>query len=145
MKDEEYDKNEGAIDREEEREKLLRRFEAGCYMQDLRGSRSLSQVARDIGMSPNYVSNVEKGRLPSDHYIQVISSYYGVDEDDLFIKWGKVPILTRETVQSNEALQKTLAQIGRDKVLNDEEKEELYDDIYETYQRYLKKKELLGD
>ncbi|MDR3540244.1 MAG: helix-turn-helix transcriptional regulator [Desulfosporosinus sp.] len=145
MKDEEYDKTDEVTDRDEEREKLLRRFEAGCYMQDLRGSRSLSTVARDIGMSPNYISNVEKGRLPSDHYIRLIASYYGVDEDDLFIRWGKMPILTRETVQGNESLQKTLAQIGRDKVLSDEEKEKLYDDIFATYQRYLKKKELLGE
>ncbi|MDR3586885.1 MAG: helix-turn-helix transcriptional regulator [Desulfosporosinus sp.] len=148
-KDDEHGKEEEFDDisanREVERQKLLQRLDAGFYMQDLRGDRSLSQVARDIGMSSNYVSHVEKGRLPSDHYLQVIADYYSVDEDELFMRWGKTPILTRETVRSSNSLQKTIAQIGRDKSLSDEEKNELYDEMYQTYQRYLKRKEARGE
>lgn len=134
MKEEEYSKDE-------EREQFLRWFEAGRHMRELRGDRSLAEVSKAIELSPNYISAVERGRVPSDHYIQVAASYFDVDEDDLFIMWGKVPILTRDLVQENVALQRSLAQISRDRSLSDEEKEKMYDEIYKTIDRYLKRKE----
>jgi transcriptional regulator with XRE-family HTH domain len=127
-----------------EREKLLRYYDAGKYLKELRGERSLTEVGKMVGMSGNYVSSVEKGRLvPSDNYILLISEYYGIDVDDLFIRWGKVPILAREVVKNNETLQKVLSEIARDKRLDDDEKDEMYDEVYKTYQRHIKKKEAL--
>lgn len=126
--------------KEEEREQFLKQFEAGSYIKDLRGERTLAEVGKNLGVSPNYLSAVERGRLPSDHFISKLAKYFEVDEDELFIMWGKVPILATEYVESNETLQRTLAQMSRNDKFNEEEKQELYDDIYETYQRFIKRK-----
>jgi transcriptional regulator with XRE-family HTH domain len=141
MIDEDFNSEE---EKDPERELLLKYYDAGKYLKELRGDRSLTEVGKMLGMSGNYVSSVEKGRLvPSDNYIMLIADYYGVDVDDLFIRWGKVPILAREVVKQNETLQKVLSEIARDKRLTDDEKNEMYDEVYKTYQRHLKKKEHL--
>lgn len=106
----------------------------------------MTEVGKQLGVSGNYVSSVEKGRLvPSDNYILVVSDYFGINVDDLFIRWGKVPILAREVVKKNKTLQKVLTEIARDKRLTDDEKNDMYDEVYKTYQRYLKKKEDLRE
>ena len=139
MADEDFNSKD---EEDPEREKLLKYYDAGRYLKELRGERSLTEIGKRLGMSGNYVSSVEKGRLvPSDNYILLIADYYGIDVDDLFIRWGKVPILAREVVKNNETLQKVLSEIARDKRLTDDEKNDLYDEVYKTYQRYLKKKE----
>lgn len=128
--------------KDEERAQLLRQFDAGDYLRDLRGERTLAEVGKDLGLSGTYLATVERGnKLPSDHFISKLAAYYKVDEDDLFVRWGKIPILTAEFVLRNETLQRTLSQMSRKNDFTEEEKQELYDDIYTTYQRHLKKKE----
>lgn len=127
-------------DEEREREQFMKQFEAGKYMRELRGERSLAQVCKGLEVSPNYLSSVEHGKLPSDNFIAVAEAFYGVDEDSLFIKWGKVPLVTNEVVRSNVTLQRTLSQIGRNPKLTCEDKEELFDQFYETFLQFIKRK-----
>ena len=128
--------------KDEERAQLLRQFDAGDYLRDLRGDRTLAEVGKDLGLSGTYLAMVERGnKLPSDNFISKLAAYYKVDEDNLFVRWGKIPILTAEFVLRNETLQRTLSQMSRKTDFTEEEKQELYDDIYATYQRHLKKKE----
>ena len=136
MKDKEYDDFKIS---EEEREQFIKHFEAGRYMKMLRGKRSLAELSRDLDVSTNYLSGVERGRLPSDRFISLAADYFGIDENDLFMRWGKVPILTRETVRNSQNLQRSLVQIANDKRLPDEKKDEFYDELYKTFERFLKK------
>jgi len=129
---------------EREREQLLKYFEAGRYLRKLRGERSLAQVCKTLDVSPNYLSGVERGQLPSDRFISLAAEVYEVSEDDLFIMWGKVPILAQEEVRGNESLQRTLAEIARKKKLTDEQKQEMYDGIYKTYRKYISDLEKKG-
>ena len=138
MKDDEYDDFQIS---EEEREQFLRHFEAGRYMKMLRGKRSLSELSKDLGVSTNYLSGVERGRLPSDRFISLAAEYFGIDENELFMRWGKVPILTRDTVKNSRNLQRSLVQIAKDSRLSDEKKDEFYDELYKTFERFLKKVE----
>jgi len=128
--------------KEEERARFLRHYDAGSYLRDLRGERTLQEAGTDLGVTGPYLGSVERGRLPSDLFISKLAAYYKVDEDDLFLRWGKIPILTTEVVLGNETLQVTLAQISRHKDFTEEEKQELYDEIYATFQRFLKRKKV---
>lgn len=127
--------------REIEREQFLRQFDAGNYLRDLRGERILGDVGADLGVSGAYLGQVERGiKVPSDLFISKLAKYYKIDEDDLFLRWGKVPILAKEFILGNETLQRTLSQMSRESRFTEEEKQDLYDDIYETFQRHLKRK-----
>lgn len=121
-----------------DKEQIVKQYEAGKYLKKLRGDLSLAKVCKDIDVSANYLSDVERGRLPSDRFISMIADYYKIDEDDLYIRFGKVPLLAKEEVYGNDTLQRTLAEIGRNKKLSDTDKERLYDSIYRTYTMFIK-------
>jgi len=111
--------------KDEERDRFLRQFEAGRYLKHLRGDRPLTEVSKLLGVSTNYISEIERGKLPSDHFLLVSSKVYKIDEDDLFSRWGKIPILAKKEVTDNPTLLSTLAEIGRNKKLSDEPKREI--------------------
>jgi hypothetical protein len=58
--------------------------------------------------------------------------------------WGKVPILAQEEVRNNESLQRTLAEIARNKKLTEEQKQEVYDRVYKKYRKYISDLEKKG-
>ena len=110
-------------------------------MLELRGASTIAKVAKDLGYGASYLGYVEKGyRVPSDVFLTKAAAYFGIDVDSLFKRWGKVPILAEDQICESDTLQATLLQIARDKKLTDEEKEELYDEILKTTQRFLAKK-----
>lgn len=124
-------------------EQMLRQVDAGAYLAELRGNTTMAKVAKDLGYSSSYIGYIEKGfRVPSDEFLSKAAAYYGVDLDSLFKKWGKIPILTKSEIRGSDTLQDTLLEIARNKKLSDEEKEELYDEIYQTYQRFLERKKI---
>ncbi len=131
-------------DFEKEKEQLLKHFEAGRYMKTLRGDRSLAEVCKSLEVSTNYLSSVERGQPPSDRFISLAAEFYGIDEDSLFILWGKVPILAKEEIRENESLQRTLSEIRRNSKLTDEQKQNLYDSIYKTYRKFINDLEKKG-
>lgn len=55
------------------------------YLFELRGERSLQQIAEAIGVTTESLSEYEKGlRLPNDSVKIKIADYYGVDVAKLF-------------------------------------------------------------
>lgn len=122
-----------------EREQYIRQFDAGQHLKQLRGDRSLASVCKLLNVSPAHLSEIERGKMPSDHLISTLAQVYQVDEDELFRQWGKVPILAKEEVASNVTLQNTLAEIGRNTKLTDDQKNALYDNIYQTYRRFIER------
>lgn len=122
-----------------ERIQLLRQFDAGQYLKQLRGNRTLATLSKELSVSSAYLSDIERGKMPSDRFMGVLADFYEIDEDELFKLWGKVPMLAKDEIQNNATLQRTLREISRNKKLTDEKKEKLYDEIYKTYLRFAKK------
>ncbi len=119
-----------------ERIQLLRQFDAGQYLKKLRNKRTLATVCKQIGVSTAYLSDIERGKMPSDRFMGVLGQFYEIDEDELFRLWGKVPMLAKDEIQNNTTLQRTLREISKNTKLTDEKKAELYDEIYKTYLRF---------
>lgn len=121
-----------------EREQHIKRYDAGRYLKSLRGDRPLSEICTLMGISKGYLSEVERGgRLPSDHFLDSIAGLYEINVDDLFFRWGKIPILSQKIISENNKLAETIAEIGRNKKLNDEQKERLYDMMHRTYRDFI--------
>ena len=56
-----------------------------CYLSELRGERSISEMARVSGVRRPYLSQIEAGiRLPSDYEVEAIAKAYGVALDDMY-------------------------------------------------------------
>lgn len=120
-----------------EKAQYIRQFDAGKYLKSLREGRSLTNVCKELEVSTAYLSEVERGRMPSDLFITKAAAAYGVDEDDLFSRWGKIPILAQREVKDNPALLSTLSEIGRNRKLTDEDKERLYESLFHTYREFI--------
>jgi transcriptional regulator with XRE-family HTH domain len=131
------DRNDVNLEEEIEEEQHLREFQAGKYLRKLRGNRSLADVVKYLDISTNYLSEVERGKMPSDHFLSQAAEFYEVDGDDLFFRWGKIPILAAATIRDNKQLMTTLADISRHKDFTDEQKQRLYDSLYKTYKDFL--------
>jgi transcriptional regulator with XRE-family HTH domain len=73
--------------------------EFGNYLKELRGDRSVREVARAIGISHTYLTTLEKGfdprtkkpRKPHPDVINKLASYYGLHNGDLAIRAGYDP------------------------------------------------------
>ena len=124
-------------DNDLEKAQFLKQFEAGRYLKSIRANRPLSAVCKELGVSTAYVSQVEQGKMPSDHFLSVVARVYEIDEDDLFFRWGKIPILAQQVVKENKRLLDTLTEIGRNKKLTDEQKDRLYDSMYNAYNDFI--------
>lgn len=78
------------------REQYMRQFDTGEYLAELRASKNirLTDAERALGISPPYLKKIEKGlKLPSDMFVRSIADFYEIPEDDLFRRWGKVPLM----------------------------------------------------
>jgi len=123
-----------------EREQYIKQFDAGKYLKKLRGSRSLAAVCKLISVTPAHLSEIERGKMPSDHLISALAKVYEVQEDELFGLWGKIPILTKDEILARKSLQRILTDISHNRRLTDEEKDGLYDNMYELYRSFIQKK-----
>ncbi|MDR3540701.1 MAG: helix-turn-helix transcriptional regulator [Desulfosporosinus sp.] len=123
-----------------EREQFIKQFDAGQYLKQLRGDRSLASICKLIKVTPAHLSEIERGRMPSDHLISSLAKVYEVDEDDLFRRWGKIPILTKDEILARKSLQRILTDISHNRRLTDEEKDGLYDNMYELYRSFIEQK-----
>ena len=64
---------------------LLKRQEVCKRMRNLRGEKSLNDVAQALGVTAMAVSNWERGiRTPSDYMKVKIAQYYGVTVESIF-------------------------------------------------------------
>lgn len=121
---------------------LIRQYETGQYLLSLRNQLELTQpkVSKTLGISVSYLSEIEKGvRMPSEQLIQEFASYYKIDENDLFQRYGKVPILAKEEIKSSTYLQNALAELRRLRKkgkITDEQSDKLLQEVLAVYQKY---------
>lgn len=106
--------------------------ELGDQLNKLRLSRglSLAHVSMRVGCNSYYLSDLERGRLvPNDNLTRALARFYGLDENELFERLGKVPLAVREELESSPLLQKILKEITS-AALSPEKKEALYEQFY---------------
>lgn len=118
--------------------KLL--YNTGQMLKDKRLSMnlSLSDVSLVVGMSLNYLSEIERGlKKPSDNLIEKISDYYGIDIDYLFCAFDKIPKIVRGKVNEKMFLTKAIREIEERKDLREDRKQFIYDELYSALQELL--------
>ena len=79
----------------------------GNYLYRLRCKYELRliDVADGIGISVNYLSEIENGkRVPRDEFIRKFNEYYGIDEVILFDKFGRVSLSIVEELRKDVGL-----------------------------------------
>lgn len=124
---------------DERAEQMRRVAETGAYLYELRLTKgvSLRDVATQVDVSANYLSEIERGvKIPSDHMLRDLAEYYEIDENSLFERMGRVPLAARELLEEQDTAARMLAEIQRMDVPS-ERKEELYAEIRAVYQRWL--------
>lgn len=118
------------------KEQLNLQFDAGQYLREIREKSkvSLSETARILGISKSYLSEIEKGiKLPSDSLVRSLALHYKIDEDDLFNRFGKTPMLATEQLSEMPGLQKILAKIRLKKNLTEDQRQTINDSVEEFY------------
>lgn len=61
------------------------REETGALLRRLRGSRTLQEVAKDLGIAWQTLQSYENGtRTPRDNKKETIAAYYGMKITDIF-------------------------------------------------------------
>lgn len=128
-----------------DRTQHMRQYDAGQYLKSLRDGMTLAAVCKDLGVTSAHLSEIERGKMPSDHFISKLAKVYNVDEDDLFRRWGKIPILTKEEILGSPSLQRILTEISNNRRLSESEKQDLYDNMYEVYRSFIEKDNQKGD
>lgn len=121
------------------KELLIKQIDTGKYLAQVRNDKNiaLSTAARKIGISAPYLKEIENGlKLPSDMIIRSIADFYDISEDDLFNRWGKIPLMAREEFNEMPDLQKLLSDVRKNKI-SEEDKEHIRDEITELYKRFL--------
>lgn len=128
------------------REQIYKQIDTGRFLLTQRTERNLTQpkVAKALGISPSYLSEVEKGvKMPSEQLIVEFAKYYKLDEDELFQKYGKVPLHAQKEIQDTPYLQKALSDLGRLRKkgkIKDEEFDDLQKEVIAVYRDFLDKK-----
>lgn len=105
---------------------------------------TLKYVSLEVGVSENYISEIEKGvkgKVPSDKVIKELARVYRFEERELFKGFGKLPISLLEELEEHEVLLDTLYRIKKNKNLKDEDRERLYSEIQKLYIKHLEGKE----
>jgi len=94
---------------------------SGNYLYRLRCKYELRliDVADGIGISVNYLSEIENGkRVPRDEFIRKFSEYYGIDEVILFDKFGRVSLSVVEELRKDVGLHRRVWELVKEKGSN---------------------------
>jgi len=91
---------------------------------------TLDDVAKYVGVSANYISELERGikNNPTDEVIEKIAEFLHIDATELYALFGKVPPSIMEEFSFNPSIAKGIDEINK-LGLSEEEKRELYDRI----------------
>ena len=128
---------------DEKHQQLIRQYDTGQYLLSLRTQKGLTQpkVGKALGISPSYLSEIEKGvRMPSDELIVEIASYYEISDNDLFQRYGKMPVLVRQEMREHPYLQDALAELRRLRKkgkITDEQSDKLLREITTIYKKHI--------
>ncbi|MBC9786509.1 helix-turn-helix transcriptional regulator [Heliobacterium chlorum] len=125
----------------EKGEQLIRLSEVGSYLRSLREEKgiTLNELGESLKVSVPYLSELERGfKMPSDKLIFELAHFFQLDIEDLFNRFGKVSATAADELEQNPNLQKTVAQIARDKRLTEDQKQALYDEFFNVYHTFLR-------
>lgn len=107
-------------------------LEIGRYINEYRVRRkfSLQQLSVRVGVNPSYLREVERGeKIPDDQFIRNLSEQCGLDENFIYNRLGKSPLVAREELEQHSLLQETLKEIGLSG-FSEQKKEEIYRRFY---------------
>jgi transcriptional regulator with XRE-family HTH domain len=98
---------------------------------------SQSDIAERVGVSTNYISEIEKGNKtnPSDEIILKLAEVFNLDEDDLFPAFNKLPLPARDEIEAYPSLAKAISQLNSDETLSPEKKKQFYDKLVYWYKK----------
>ena len=119
-------------------DKLEQRKEAGAKLRELRKATKLSvfKVGRAIGMSGNYISQIERGERPaSDAALSLLAEFYGVDKNELFGYYGKMTDDAIDKIMQIPELSRLFTQITSKKKMSQEDLEAYLSDFKEAAER----------
>lgn len=99
---------------------------------------SLSEVGKKVGISTNYVGELERGvKEPSDEVVRKLANVYGIPEEQFFNVLNRVPLGIKEEVETSPELKKLISEIASNKELAEDTKENLYRKVREYYEKLL--------
>lgn len=110
---------------EDKRKKFERLTKAGELLERKRAKtgKSMSSVARELAITPGYLSEVENGlKEPSDELLRKMSEVYIIDEPELFLHYGKaLPLSVSEVISKYPKISKIFYDIKKKNLPPDEE------------------------
>jgi transcriptional regulator with XRE-family HTH domain len=122
-------------------DKSIRQQEFGAFVQELRKSHFLriSDVAKFIGVSTNFISLLERGKKPpSDHVIRGYSKLFGIDEIELYDIIDKLPPHIKNMLEEHDGFKRLVIELMTT-VKEPELRQKLYEEIFEVYIDFLKR------
>ena len=123
-------------------DKIEQRKEAGAKLREIRKATKLSvfKVGRAIGMSGNYISQIERGERPaSDAALVALSELYGMDKKDLFDLYGKLPNDEVNMIMQMPELRNLFIEVTSRKDVNEEDRKEMLEEFKEIAKKYYNK------
>ena len=109
-------------------DKIEQRKEAGAKLRELRKATKLSvfKVGQAIGMSGNYISEIERGVRPaSDAALIALADLYGVDKQYLFDLYGKIHNEEIDILMQYPQLRKTIIELTSDPKITKKDVDEI--------------------
>lgn len=87
---------------------------------------TLSFVSKNLGVTTNYLSLIERGqRKPSEIIMYKISKFYELNPIEVFSLYGTVPTEQIEKIISCDSLIKIISTLSTDDRLTEEEKDKI--------------------
>jgi transcriptional regulator with XRE-family HTH domain len=98
---------------------------------------SLSDIADKVGVSINYISEIEKGNKtnPSDDIIVRLAEIFNLNEDDLFSAFNKLPLSARNEMHAYPSLAKAISELNSDETMSPEKKKQFYNKLVYWYKK----------
>lgn len=115
---------------------------AGAKLRELRKatSNSIFKVGRLIGVSGNYISQIERGDRPaSDAVLVALAELYSVDKKELFNLYGRIENEEVDMLMKNPELRKTLTEMTSNKHLSKEDMDEMVREFQQIAEKYFNK------
>lgn len=122
-------------------EKNLRK-EAGAKLRELRKTTKLSifKVGRAIGMSGNYISQIERGERPaSDAALTALANLYGVDKREMYGYYGKMPNDEIDMIMQMPELRRIFTEVTSKRGITDEDRKEMLEEFKSVAEKFYNK------
>ena len=117
--------------------------EVGSFLQNERKRTGLSlfKVAKQVGITGNYLSLIERGiQTPSNAVLVALGNFYNLDLEGLFNMYGRVYDSSIKEALRIPSLRKILMEITTNNKLSAEEKEEVAQEVYSITMDILSKR-----